>query len=355
MKQLMLNPTIYKYDDCRTFCREFRIGKDDLIITNKKLYNNYLKYNVNEAAVLFKDNYGNGEPSDEMIEAMHENVKRVSYERVIAIGGGSVLDIGKLFALGGILPIEELYQHKLEIIKEKELVLVPTTCGTGSEVTNISSLELKAKKVKIDLSTDELYADSAIIIPELLQSLPFEVFVTSSIGAFIQAFESYLSPRATTHTRIFSLKAIEIILKGYKKIVKEGREARYEILEDFLLASNYSGIAFGNAGCAEVYEMSHSLSSVCNVPYSEATYIIFTKMFKVYQKIDQNKDIRELNRFLAGVLECAEDIVYDEIENLLDSLITKKSLSQYGMDEQKLEKLVRSFVENKGEASVNNY
>jgi 4-hydroxybutyrate dehydrogenase len=100
MKQLILNPTIYKYDYCKTFCREFRIGKDDLIITNKTIYNSYLKSNVNESAILFRENYGNGEPSDEMVEAMYENIKKISYDRVIAIGGGSILDIGKIFALG---------------------------------------------------------------------------------------------------------------------------------------------------------------------------------------------------------------------------------------------------------------
>lgn len=355
MKQLMLYPTIYKYNDCKTFCKEFRVGKDDLIITNKRVYDNYLRSNVNEAAVLFRENYGSGEPSDEMVEAMYEHIKRISYERVIAIGGGSILDIAKLFALKNISPVVDLYDHKLEIIKEKELVLVPTTCGTGSEVTNISILELKARNTKMGLATDELYADSAVMIPELLQCLPFDVFATSSIDAFIHAIESYLSPRATAHTRLFSLKAMEIILKGYKKIVEEGNDARSEILDDFLLASNYAGIAFGNAGCAAVHAMSYPLSAAYHVPHGEANYVMFIEIFKVYQKVNPDGEIKELNKFLAHLLECTEDTVYEHIEYLLNNIISKKSLNEYGVSEKELEEFTYSVIEKQQRLMANNY
>lgn len=355
MKQLMLNPTIYKYDDCKTFCKEFRIGKDDLIITNKIVYNNYLKSNVNEAAVLFRENYGCGEPSDEMAEAMYENIKRISYERVIAIGGGSILDIGKLFALKNISPIVDLYDHKLEIIKEKELVLVPTTCGTGSEVTNISILELKERNVKIGLATDELYADSAVMIPELLQCLPFEVFATSSINTLINAIESYLSPRATEHTIIFSMKAIEIVIKGYKKIIKEGSDARSNLLNDFLLASNYAGIAFGNAGYTAAHAMSYPLSATYHVSHGEVNYAIFMEVFKVYQKINSNEKIKKLNDFLANLLDCNKDKIYENIEKLLNNIIVKRSLSEFGVNEEKLEEFTDSVMEKQEKLMDNNY
>lgn len=355
MKQLMLNPTIYKYDDCKTFCKEFRIGKDDLIITNRSIYDYYLKYNVNEAAVIFRENYGRGEPSDKMVEAMYKNIKRISYERVIAIGGGSILDIAKLFSLKNISPIIDLYNHKLEIIKEKELILVPTTCGTGTEVTNISILEIKEMNAKLGLATDELYADSAIMIPELLQCLPFNVFATSSIDAFIHAIESYLSPKATSYTKIFSLRAMEIILKGYKKIAKEGIESRKEILEDFLLASNYSGIAFANAGCGAVHAMSYPLGARYHVAHGEANYVMFIEIFKVYKKINPNGKIKELNKFLSELLECTVDEVYKEIEILLDNLISKKSLSEYGVSKENLEEFVENVIEKQGRLMTNNY
>lgn len=322
MKQLALNTAIYKYDNCETFCREFRIGKDDLIITNKKIYDNYLKFNTREAAVLFKENYGSRGASEDIVEAMYEHVKRITYERVIAIGGGSILDIGKLFALKYISPIKDLYERKLEIIKEKELILVPTTCGTGSEVTNISSLEFKARNTKQYIVTDELYADSAVMIPELLKTLTFEVFINSSIYAFINAIESYLSPKATTYTKIFSMKAMEIILKGYKKIIEEGEGVRNTLLEEFLLASNYSGIAFGNSGGVMVNEGDY-LRGGSNILDLEANYVVFTEIFEKYKKINQGEKIKELNKFLADLFECSEISVWRNIEEFLNNLTIK--------------------------------
>lgn len=355
MKQLMLNSTIYKYEDCKTFCREFRLGKGDLIITNKNIYDNYLKYNVNEAAVIFRENYGSGEPSDEMVEAMYENIRRISYERVIAIGGGAILDIAKLFALKSIYPVKDLYNNKLEIIKEKELILIPTTCGTGSEVTNISILELKEKNIKIGLTSEELYADSAVIIPELLNQLPIDVCISSSINAFSNAVESYLSTRATSYTKTFSLRAIEIIVTGCKKIVKEGVEAKNDILEEFLLASNYSGIAISNTGFGTVHAMSYPLEARCHIPHREANYVVFIQVFKTYQKINPDGQIKELNKFLANLLECADDTVYDEIEVLLDNLIDKKHLKEYGVNEKTLEEFADNVIENQGRLMANNY
>lgn len=80
--------------------------------------------------------------------------------------------------------------------------------------------------------------------------LPFPVFAASSIDALVHAVESALSPKATPYTRLFSYKAIEMILRGYQQIVKNGREARVPLLPEFLTASNFAGIAFGTAGCA---------------------------------------------------------------------------------------------------------
>ena len=84
---------------------------------------------------------GKGEPTDVMAEAIWKDVPKDA-KRVISVGGGSILDLSKLFALENISPVTDLYDGLLPIVKNKELVLVPTTCGTGSEVTNISILAL---------------------------------------------------------------------------------------------------------------------------------------------------------------------------------------------------------------------
>ena len=79
-----------------------------------------------------------------------------------------------------------------------------------------------------------------VLVPELLNGLPFRFFATSSIDALIHAVESSLSPKGNEMTRMFGYKAIDMILHGYKKIAADGPEARMPLLEDFLMASLYA-------------------------------------------------------------------------------------------------------------------
>ena len=158
MKQLMLKPTIYKYDTCKEFADEFHIEKGDLVITNEYIYEPFFGKMDLECDVIFQEKYGAGEPSDDMAEAIYKDIKG-EHKRIIAIGGGTVIDISKLFALKYVSPILDLYDGKLPIEKDKELVLVPTTCGTGSEVTNIAILALNSRGTKKGLAVDEMYGD----------------------------------------------------------------------------------------------------------------------------------------------------------------------------------------------------
>ena len=84
---------------------------------------------------------------DEMVEAIYRDMPK-EVTRVIAVGGGGVLDIAKLLVLQHVTPILDLYDGKLPLQKARDLVLVPTTCGTGSEVTNISILALLSRRTK---------------------------------------------------------------------------------------------------------------------------------------------------------------------------------------------------------------
>lgn len=354
MKQFSVMPKITLIDSCEEFLREFAIGADDLVITIEITWTTYFQ-GVNAGTVIYIENYGLGEPTDEMIEAIVRDVKK-PYKRVIAIGGGTVLDCAKLFALKQISPVTDLFDKKIPAVKDKPLLLVPTTCGTGSEVTNISILEFKQRHTKFGLAVDELYADQAVVVPELLNKLPFPVFAASSIDALIHSVESYLSPKATPISQMFSVKAMTMILEGYKKIEEKGREVLKELLPDFCLASTLAGIAFGNAGCAAVHAMSYPLGAAFHVPHGESNYAMFTGVFRKYMEIDPDGAISGLNRLMAEILGCEAADVYEEIERLLNgSILQKKALHEYGMTEEMIEEFTDSVIANQQRLLGNNY
>ena len=356
MVEIIFKPTLHKFATCKEFAEEFKLGKGDLVITNEYIYNPCFGDLGLDVDLIFQEKYGAGEPSDDMFEAIYADVAKMGpHKRIIGIGGGTVLDISKLFALKNIHPVIDLYDRKLEIERDKELVLVPTTCGTGSEVTNISILALNARHTKQGLAVDELFADHAVMIPELLKGLPFGVFATSSIDALVHAVESSLSPKATAYTKLFGYKAIEMLIKGYQKIVKEGKDARYELLDDFGTASNFAGLAFGTAGCAAVHALSYPLSGTFHVAHGEANYAMFIGVMKNYMEIKTDGAIAELNAYIADLLGCKVEDVFAELEKLLDQILTKKTMSEYGADEKMLEDWADSVIKGQQRLMKNNF
>lgn len=231
MIELQLKPTIYSYDTCREFVEDLQVGADDLIVTNQYIFDPNFKDLGLTCHVLFQEKYGMGEPSDEMAEAIYKDMPKDVC--IIGIGGGTVKDLCKLFILKQVSPVLDLFDGKIPVEKEKELILIPTTCGTGSEVTNVSVMALVSRNTKKGIADNALYADKAVLISQLLKTLPFKVFATSSIDALVHAVESALSPDSSASFRVFSYNAIELILKGFSAHPRPRSEARIPLMKDF--------------------------------------------------------------------------------------------------------------------------
>lgn len=356
MLQLVFRPELHQFDTVHQFAEAFELGEGDLVITNEYIYQPFFGALNLKCDVLYQEKYGKGEPNDEMVEAMITDMEKMgNHRRVIGIGGGTVLDISKIFALKNIHPVEKLFDRELPIVKDKELILVPTTCGTGSEVTNIAILAFLKRNTKFGLADDTMYADKAVLIPEFLENLPYPVFATSSIDALVHAVESSLSPKATPYTKLFGYKAIEIILKGYQKMIAEGAEARIPLLNDFLMASNFAGLAFGTAGCAAVHAMSYPLGGTFHVAHGESNYAIFKGVIDNYLEIKKDGAIAELAEFIGSVIGCDAKKAYGTMFEILDQILTRKTLKEYGADEKMLESWTDEVMNGQQRLMKNNF
>ena len=142
MQLFKLKTRLSKFDHFADFAREFKLSEHDLVITNEFLYEPFMKSLNLPCHFIMQEKFGLGEPSDKMMNTILKEVKGVGFDRVIAVGGGTVIDISKLFVLKGVEDVTEAFERKIPIVKEKQLVILPTTCGTGSEVTNISIAEI---------------------------------------------------------------------------------------------------------------------------------------------------------------------------------------------------------------------
>ena len=358
MQALRVVPAIHYFDTFKEFNDEFKLGKGDILVTNQWMYDPYVKPLGIDIPVIYQEKYGAGEPTDEMMDAMKVEMDQYEYDRIIAFGGGTIVDICKVLACEIPDKAADLYTGKVEAKRIKKLVLVPTTCGTGSEVTNVAVASIPSLNLKKGIATEETYADDAVLIPESLAGLPDKVFATSSVDALIHAIESFLSPKASPFTEMYSLKAIEMIMEGYKKIIERGgntKENRADLLKDFALASNYAGIAFGNAGCAAVHALAYAHGGAFHIPHGEANFICFTEVFKMYMRKKPEGKIQVANKIFADILGCAEADVYPALDEFLGKLIELKPLREYGMTEDQVAAFAKSTIENQQRLLGNNY
>lgn len=361
MKQLSIKPTIHKFENARDFAQEFKLSKGDLVITNQYIWEPYFGDLNLDCDVIFQEKYGKGEPSDAMVDAIVSDI-HTTPKRVIGIGGGTVLDISKVCALKQTSPLEDLVDGKIPAQKGADLILVPTTCGTGSEVTNVAVFSLTKRNTKKGLANDACYATDAVLIPELLKSLPDYVFATSSIDALTHSIESALSPIATELTKMFSYKACGLILQSYMRVVKEGSSAKSQVVSDLVSASLYAGIAFGNAGCGCVHAMAYPLGGTFHVAHGETNAALLTSVLRYYAKHDaesstsaENTELSKLFDFMANILECQKADVLNKLDEVLNTILPKHKLHEYGMTEDMIQSWAASVVKEQQRLLKNSY
>lgn len=356
MKLLVIKPEISMAEGFAQFAQEFRLGEGDLVFTHGFLFDAYMKPLNLGCHYVFQEKFGAGEPSDRMVNDILREIEGLSYRRVIAIGGGTVVDIGKILCLKLPKDVLDLFDGIVPVKKECELIIVPTTCGTGSEVTNLTILEITRRHVKQGLGNNQMCADHAVLIPELVRNLPYPFFMYSSIDALIHAVESLISPKASPYTDLYAQKAIEMILKGYMAMLKNGLDYRKEIILDFMIASDYAGISFGNAGVGAVHAMSYPLGGGYHVPHGESNYEFFTAVFKEYHRRNPEGKIKQINRILSEALGCPEgEGLYDTLEETLSALIKRKPLREYGMKPEECESFADTIIEKQQRLLANNY
>lgn len=345
MKLFSLSPEILQFATLREFLSSISLNKNDLIITNAYILSPVLGSDTLCCNVLYQEDYGKGEPTDRMVELMYEDFP-VECKRIIAIGGGTIIDIAKLFILKHPTPVIDIFQKNAVLEKVRSLIIIPTTCGTGSEITNISIISFPSLGTKKGISSNALYADKAVLIPEMLSRLPFMVFATSSIDALIHGIESVLSPKATIFSRLFGYQAIQIILRGYKQMTIKGIETRFQFLSEFLTASTFGGISFSIAGCATIHALSYPLGANYHIPHGESNYLLLMSVLHLYDSLDPSGEIINLKKIVADTLQCSLSNCFFELELLLSKILQRKPLRTYGIKQENIALFVKSvFVE----------
>ncbi|MDR1377727.1 MAG: iron-containing alcohol dehydrogenase [Synergistaceae bacterium] len=344
--------TISKSYSFQDFLRQWRIGNEDLLISSQRIAKAVFTEEPLSCDVLYQDR--EGEPDDEMVDAMLEAIDENetkngrAYKHIVAVGGSTIIGISKLLVFGSKLRCEEIFNKRAELPRKCKLLAVPTTCGIDGEVTDTTTIAVGKQQTKRELSAPALFPDEAILIGDLLRTLPYEVFVTNSIDALSHAMEAYISPNSTLFTRTVVESAIERLLTGYKKLAETGgvkAEIVSDDLQSFLTASTMVGMVAGNAGL--VHALSHPISATCNVPHRKANYLIFEEVFATYRRL--NADTSSLEAMLRTLLSCGQrDVtgsdVWKSLFGLLACVSPRQTLREFGVNEAGCREMARWTV-----------
>ena len=193
------------------------------------------------------------EPRVESVLAAAEQARAFGADCVIGIGGGSSLDTAKTCSvlLGNQQDIRELYGIEKVSKPGAPLILVPTSAGTGSEVTDIAILSDEAAQLKMGIVSRHMLPASVILDPELTLSLPKGPTAASGMDALIHAMEAYTSIHATPLTDMWAEHAIALIAPNLRKAWARGEDLQAR--QAMLTGSFYAGVAFCNAGVTAVH------------------------------------------------------------------------------------------------------
>jgi len=230
----------------------------------KKLKNLFTKKDI----LVFEGVYP--EPDEEIVAKVCSYIKQKKGDVVIGVGGGSVMDVAKLS--GSILSLKK--------------IMIPTTAGSGSEVTHEAVIKEKGKKRSV--KKEGILADAALVDPEALKSLSSYMIAVSGLDALSHSVESLFTKKANFLTKKFAQEAYELIRKNISFAIKKD----FASLEKISLASLLAGISFGNSGTTLCHALSYPFS---NAGMSHGMAVALMLPFALNFNGAEKKLIREVN------------------------------------------------------------
>ncbi|MGN0432597.1 MAG: iron-containing alcohol dehydrogenase [Lachnospiraceae bacterium] len=248
-------------------------------------------------------------PTVHNVEAAREVYVKENCEALIAFGGGSSMDCAKAVGARIAYPKKKLQQLKglLKVLKKiPPLIAIPTTAGTGSEVTITAVITDSEKKHKYTMNDFTLIPGYTVLDPEVTYSLPPSLTATTGMDAMTHAVEAYIGGSTSKETRRLALEAVKLIFENIETAYEDGtnREAR----EKMLHAAYIAGIAFSKSYVGYIHAVAHSLGGQYNIPHGLANAVLMPVVLEEYGEA-AHKKLYKLG-IAAGVV--SEDDSYGE-------------------------------------------
>ena len=289
------------------------------------------------------------EPSIEVAEKVTEAARRENYDLVVGVGGGSVLDMAKVASIAITNPGAIRKYVGVNLVEKPGVpkILIPTTAGTGSEVTHVAVITLLEEEAKSAIISPHMFGDVAIVDPKLTYSMPKRLTASTGLDALSHALEALMAVNANPITDALALQSIKIIFENLPKAYEEGSvESRVGMSLGALIA----GMAFINSwvclahalaySFCVTYGIQHGLSCALSLPYAFKFNmpVIRHKIKLIADAIDANLKDKAKSPEELGAL------IFEKLLNLLEDLNAPKRLRDIGVPKSDLERIANKLL-----------
>ena len=294
-------------------------------------------------------------PSVETVDKATAQFKESGADFIVAYGGGSPMDVAKAVGVlakygGSVTEYEGAHKVPGDIVP---LIAIPTTAGTGSEVTAFSVITDHSRQYKLTVFSYKRLPAYAILDADLIITVPAHTAAACGMDALIHALEAYISTAASPFSDAMAEKAMELIGGNIRRYVANRTDI--EAAQAMLVGSLFAGIAFSFARLGNVHAMSHPVSAHFNVAHGVANAILLPTIVDYNALADHGK-YRKIYNYIAqiplGADEFESFMLADEIRDLNDILGIPACLSEVGVKEDAIPAMAADAMKS-GNIAVN--
>lgn len=280
-------------------------------------------------------------------------VREIKPDVVIGLGGGSALDAAKAIALlatnpGNIEDYEGKGKYKSPPL---DVLAIPTTCGTGSEVTWVSVVTHTERMFKMSIKGPHMFPAVALVDPDLLVTLPPSLVASTGMDALTHAIEAYTVKPATYFTDVYAREALQLIFSSLERAyedIKTDKEAR----EGIMLGSTVAGLAFGNSDVGAVHCVAEAVGSIYDTPHgvTNSIFLPFVMEFNLPAAKDRYAEIARI----AGIEEKDKNTAAQELIQKIKSLshtLNIPSFRELEIQKDKFPELAKKSFQNNSNPS----
>lgn len=290
------------------------------------------------------------EPSYHQAQDIVDRFKNEKADFIIAVGGGSVMDVAKLASIlaTDAYTVKDLLDNPLLAKKQVASLMIPTTAGTGAEATPNSIVAVPEKELKVGIVNPEMIADYVILDGRLIKKLPKPIAAATGVDALCHAIECFTSTKANPFSNTFAMEALDLIMNNIIEACTnpEALDAK----NNMLLGSFYAGVAITSSGTTAIHALSYPLGGKYHIPHGVSNAILLTPVMRFNEPVIKEHLAKVYDRVVRGgnpnlSVDEKSKYIITELERIVAVLEIPTSLKTFNVPEGDLEGLVEAGMQ----------